>query len=100
MLFIAVVGNITVIWIVVGHKSMRSVTNFFLLNLTIADLMMATFNAIFNFVFMLHSHWPFGQIYCTINNFISNLTVASSVFTITAMSIDRYNFIRILSTNL
>ncbi|RWS03742.1 tachykinin-like peptides receptor 86C, partial [Dinothrombium tinctorium] len=88
MLLVAVVGNVTVIWIVVCHKNMRNVTNFFLLNLTVADLMMATFNASFNFVYMLHSHWPFGQTYCTINSFVSNLTVASSVFTIAAMSID------------
>ncbi|CAM6031629.1 unnamed protein product, partial [Sphagnum compactum] len=49
-----------------------------------------SFNAPFNFLFMLNSHWPFGQAYCVINNFIANLTIASSVFTITATSIDRY----------
>ncbi|RWS29452.1 tachykinin-like peptides receptor 86C [Leptotrombidium deliense] len=90
MLVIAVIGNLTVIWIIMCHKRMRTVTNFFLLNLTIADLMMAVFNAIFNFVFMLQSHWPFGQMYCSINNFVANLTVACSVFTIAATSVDRY----------
>lgn len=89
MVFVSVVGNITVIWIVLAHRRMRTVTNFFLVNLTIADLATATFNAIFNFVFMLNSHWPFGHVYCVINNFIANLTIASSVFTITATSIDR-----------
>ncbi|XP_015790474.1 tachykinin-like peptides receptor 86C [Tetranychus urticae] len=90
MILVAMVGNTTVIWIVTGHRKMRTVTNVFLLNLTIADLIMATFNGVFNFVYMLHSHWPFGQTYCKINNFIANVTVASSVFTITATSIDRY----------
>jgi 7 transmembrane receptor (rhodopsin family) len=89
MVIVAVVGNVIVIYIVLAHRRMRTVTNFFLLNLTIADLVTATFNAIFNFVFMLNSHWPFGQSYCVINNFIANLTIVSSVFTITATSIDR-----------
>ncbi|KAI1292323.1 Tachykinin-like peptides receptor 86C [Halotydeus destructor] len=90
MVSVSVMGNLIVIWIVVAHRNMRTVTNFFLLNLTLADLMMATFNAIFNFVYMLHSHWPFGGLYCLVSNFIATLTVSSSVFTITATSIDRY----------
>ena len=31
---------------------MWSVTNYFLLNLTLADVMMATFNTIFSFIYM------------------------------------------------
>jgi tachykinin-like receptor len=89
MILAAIVGNVVVIWIVLANRQMRTVTNYFLLNLTIADLATAIFNAIFNFVFMLNSHWPFGQPYCVINNFIANLTIAASVFTITATSIDR-----------
>ncbi|RWS30686.1 tachykinin-like peptides receptor 86C [Leptotrombidium deliense] len=86
----AVLGNLLVIWIILGHKKMRTKTNIFLLNLSVADLMMATLNALFNFVFMLKSHWPFGLVYCTISNFVSNLANGLSVFTITATSIDRY----------
>ena len=35
-----------------GHKRMWSVTNYYLLNLTMADIMMATLNCIFSFIFM------------------------------------------------
>ncbi|KAI1292006.1 Tachykinin-like peptides receptor 86C [Halotydeus destructor] len=90
MVSVAVIGNAIVIWIILAHRRMRTVTNYFLLNLAIADLMMAAMNASFNYVFMLHSHWPFGATYCSVNNFIAHLTVFSSVFTITAMSVDRY----------
>ncbi|RWS14599.1 tachykinin-like peptides receptor 86C [Dinothrombium tinctorium] len=89
MIASSAIGNSLVIWIILAHKKMRTVTNLFLLNLAIADMMMALFNANFNFIFMLNSHWPFGQTYCKINNSISNLTVFASVFTITAMSFDR-----------
>ena len=35
-------------------------------------------------------NWPFGRWYCTVNNFIAFLSVAVSVFTLMALSIDRY----------
>lgn len=89
MVISSICGNIMVIYIILGHKRMKTVTNYFLLNLTIADLMMTTFNAMFNFMFMLQSDWPFGKFYCIFNNFIANASVGSSVFTITATSIDR-----------
>ncbi|XP_037521254.2 tachykinin-like peptides receptor 86C [Rhipicephalus sanguineus] len=90
MVATAVVGNAAVVWIVLAHRTMRTVTNYFLLNLSLADALTATFNAIFNLVYMLESHWAFGEGYCIFNNFVANLTVASSAFTMAAMSIDRY----------
>ncbi|XP_030374278.1 tachykinin-like peptides receptor 86C [Scaptodrosophila lebanonensis] len=90
MLFVAIAGNGIVLWIVTGHRSMRTVTNYFLLNLSIADLLMSSLNCVFNFIFMLNSDWPFGSIYCTINNFMANVTVSTSVFTLVAISFDRY----------
>ncbi|CAM1310919.1 Uncharacterised protein g5556 [Pycnogonum litorale] len=86
----AILGNTLVIWIVIAHRRMRTVTNYFLLNLSIGDLMMATFNVIFNYIYMIEGHWPFGPIYCVINNFIASITVCTSVFSIMAISIDRY----------
>ncbi|CAN7990046.1 unnamed protein product [Ixodes pacificus] len=89
MVLVAAFGNAVVVWIVVVHRSMRTVTNYFLVNLSIANAMTAIFNAIFNLVYMLESHWAFGSTYCIFNNFVANLTVSSSAFTIAAMSIDR-----------
>lgn len=76
-------------YIILGHRSMRTATNYFLLNLSIADLLMSSLNCMFNFIFMLNSDWPFGTIYCTINNFMANVTVSTSVFTLVAISFDR-----------
>ncbi|XP_076288898.1 tachykinin-like peptides receptor 86C [Lasioglossum baleicum] len=90
MLLIATGGNIIVIWIVLAHREMRTVTNYFLVNLSVADLMTLLLNCAFNFTSMLNSNWPFGAVYCTINNFVSNMTVASSVFTMVVISFDRY----------
>lgn len=36
-----------------------------------------------------NSDWIFGEILCVVNNFVANFTVASCVFTMMAISIDR-----------
>ncbi|XP_075215348.1 tachykinin-like peptides receptor 86C [Lycorma delicatula] len=90
MLVIAIGGNSIVMWIVLAHRRMRTVTNYFLVNLSLADLLMSVFNCIFNFIYMINNDWQFGRSYCTINNFVANVTVAASVFTLTGISCDRY----------
>eukprot|EP00095_Tigriopus_kingsejongensis_P002266 maker-scaffold633_size121756-snap-gene-0.27 protein:Tk02266 transcript:maker-scaffold633_size121756-snap-gene-0.27-mRNA-1 annotation:"tachykinin-like peptides receptor 86c" len=90
MIVSAIFGNLVVFWIVLAHKRMQNVTNYFLVNLSLADLMMSCLNTIFNFIFMKNRTWIFGSIYCTINNFIAYMSVAVSVFTLMAISIDRY----------
>lgn len=72
-----------------AHREMRTITNYFLLNLSIADLLMSSLNCMFNFIYMLNSDWPFGSLYCSVNNFMGNVTVATSVFTLVAISFDR-----------
>ncbi|CAB3250765.1 unnamed protein product [Arctia plantaginis] len=90
MLLLAVVGNTLVIWIVLAHRRMRTVTNCFLVNLAMADLLMATLNGAPNFIFLVTADWPFGAITCTASNFTANLTVSAGVFTLVAITVDRY----------
>ncbi|KAK6629631.1 Tachykinin-like peptides receptor 86C [Polyplax serrata] len=65
---------------------MRTVTNYFLVNLSVSDLLMSVLNCICNFIFMLNANWPFGTFYCSLNNFVSSVTVAAGVFTLMAIS--------------
>lgn len=44
-----------------SHARMRSVTNYFIVNLSIADILNATLNVIPNFTYMLTGNWPFGK---------------------------------------
>ncbi|XP_042241121.1 tachykinin-like peptides receptor 86C [Homarus americanus] len=90
MILGACIGNTIVIRIVLGNQRMRTTTNYFLVNLSVADLFMTLFNCIFNFVFMLKSHWAFGSIYCTISQFVAHASLAASVFTLAVISFDRF----------
>lgn len=89
MVVVATGGNLIVIWIVLAHKRMRTVTNYFLVNLSIADAMVSTLNVTFNFVYMLNSDWPFGTLYCKITQFVAVLSICASVFTLMAIALDR-----------
>ncbi|CAB3375735.1 Hypothetical predicted protein [Cloeon dipterum] len=90
MVVVATGGNVIVIWIVLAHKRMRTVTNYFLVNLSVADTMVSTLNVTFNYTYMLNSHWPFGTVYCKITQFVAVLSICASVFTLMAISFDRY----------
>ena len=69
ILVTSIVGNSSVLWIITGelidcfdhqlisyeiaaHKCMWTITNYFLLNLTLSDLLMSTLNMIPSFLFM------------------------------------------------
>uniref|UniRef100_A0A8D8WXB2 Tachykinin-like peptides receptor 99D n=1 Tax=Cacopsylla melanoneura TaxID=428564 RepID=A0A8D8WXB2_9HEMI len=90
MVVVATGGNLIVIWIVLAHKRMRTVTNYFLVNLSLADAMVSTLNVTFNFVYMLSSDWPFGRFYCKVTQFVAVLSICASVFTLMAIAVDRY----------
>lgn len=54
MVLIAAGGNTIVVYIVLTNKQMKSVTNYFLVNLSVADTMVSILNVVFNFISMLH----------------------------------------------
>ncbi|XP_059147321.1 tachykinin-like peptides receptor 99D [Physella acuta] len=87
---VAAGGNIVVIWIVLAHKRMRTVTNYFLVNLAIADVLISIFNVLFHFTFNLYQDWFFGLEYCKFAFFIATCTISVSVLTFMAIAIDRY----------
>lgn len=89
MVLVATGGNLIVIWIVLANKRMRTVTNYFIVNLSIADVMVSTLNVTFNYTYMINFHWPFGLTYCKVSAFVATLSISASVFTLMAISIDR-----------
>lgn len=86
---VAAGGNIIVVWIVMAHKRMRTVTNYFLVNLAVADALNSVLNTLFSFVYMLYNDWVFGRGYCKFTQFIVNCTISASVFTFMAIALDR-----------
>lgn len=86
---VAVFGNLIVIWIILAHKRMRTVTNYFLVNLAFSDASVAAFNTLVNFIYGLHSEWYFGANYCRFQNFFPITAVFASIYSMTAIAVDR-----------
>lgn len=89
VLAVAVFGNLIVIWIILAHKRMRTVTNYFLLNLAFSDASMAAFNTLINFIYAAHGDWYFGEAYCRFQNFFPVTSVFASIYSMTAIAVDR-----------
>ncbi|CAG01274.1 unnamed protein product, partial [Tetraodon nigroviridis] len=90
VLAVAVFGNLIVIWIILAHKRMRTVTNYFILNLAFSDASMAAFNTLINFIYAAHGEWYFGESYCKFHNFFPVTSVFASIYSMTAIAVDRY----------
>ncbi|MEQ2192178.1 Neuromedin-K receptor [Xenoophorus captivus] len=89
VLVVAVFGNLIVIWIILAHKRMRTVTNYCLLNLAFSDASMAAFNTLINFIYAAHGDWYFGEVYCRFHNFFPVTAVFASIYSMTAIALDR-----------
>uniref|UniRef100_A0A3B4EFP6 Substance-P receptor n=1 Tax=Pygocentrus nattereri TaxID=42514 RepID=A0A3B4EFP6_PYGNA len=90
IVLVSVVGNVTVVWIILAHRRMRTVTNFFLVNLAFAEASMSAFNTVVNFVYAAHNEWYFGLVYCRFHNFFPIAAVFASICSMTAIAVDRY----------
>ena len=91
---LSVFGNILVILVLsCGNKCKTDLTKF-LLNMDMADLLMACFCIPFNFTNTMLGHWIFGIRMCPIVLFIQTTSVAVSIFTNMTIGIDRLMFRR------
>lgn len=89
IILVSITGNITVIWIILAHRRMRTVTNYFIVNLAFSDVSMASFNTLFNFVYALHNDWYFGLGYCRFQNFFPITAMFSSIYSMASIAVDR-----------
>ncbi|CAH3149513.1 unnamed protein product [Pocillopora meandrina] len=87
---ISLVANSLVCIVILRRKKMKTVTNYFILNLAIADLTLNCFCIPFDIpVQELNSIWPYGSIMCKILYPIQTLLLFASVNTLTAVSLAR-----------
>ncbi|XP_063532856.1 RYamide receptor-like [Cydia strobilella] len=88
---VALVGNGLVCFVVQTSPRMKTVTNYFIVNLAVGDILMTLFCVPFSFVSMLVlRYWPFGAVMCKVVNYSQAVSVLVSAYTLLAISIDRY----------
>ncbi|XP_076438149.1 alpha-1A adrenergic receptor-like [Babylonia areolata] len=85
-----VVGNVMVLLAVFVNSHLRSTTNYFIVNLAIADLLLGTTVLPFSASLEVFKKWLFGQVFCDIWAAIDVLCCTASIFSLCVISIDRY----------
>ncbi|XP_033028086.1 neuropeptide FF receptor 1-like [Lacerta agilis] len=86
-------GNSLVCFIVLKNSRMRTVTNLFILNLAISDLLVGIFCIPTTLVDNLITGWPFSNSICKMSGLVQGMSVSSSVFTLVAIAVDRFRCI-------
>ncbi|XP_053572193.1 alpha-1A adrenergic receptor [Bombina bombina] len=90
----AIVGNIMVILSVVTNRHLRIPTNYLIVNLAIADLLLSSTVLPFSATLEIVAYWVFGRIFCDIWAAMDVLCCTASIFSLCAISIDRYIGVR------
>lgn len=72
---------------------MHSVTNFYIGNLAVADVIIGIFDIPFQFQAAILQRWVLPYIMCPFCPFIQTITLNVSIFTLTAIAIDRHKAI-------
>lgn len=89
-ILVAIVGNILVILSVVCNKHLQTVTNFFIVNLAMADLLLSIIVLPFSASLEVLGCWVFGRVFCNIWAAVDVLCCTASILSLCIISIDRY----------
>lgn len=93
IILLGLVGNSLVIYMIILYKNMRTVTNYFIANLALADLMVDTICLPFTLAYTLLEEWKFGAVLCHLVPYAQALSVHVSILTLTVIALERYRCI-------
>ncbi|XP_077978812.1 G-protein coupled receptor 54-like [Glandiceps talaboti] len=92
--FFGLVGNIFVIVVVFKFSHMRTVTNYYIVNLALTDVVVLLICVpSTSSVFALHTEWVLGDAMCRIVIWLQLASWQASCLTLTVISVDRYHAI-------
>ena len=86
----AVFGNLLVMVSVMRHRKLRIITNYFVVSLALADMLVAMFAMTFNASVQVTGRWLFGYFMCDVWNSLDVYFSTSSILHLMCISVDRY----------
>ncbi|XP_047535671.1 neuropeptide CCHamide-2 receptor-like [Vanessa atalanta] len=87
---VGVLGNGTLVVVYVRHRGMRNAPNTYIFSLALADLLVILICVPFVSVIYTLESWPWGEAICRISETGKDISIGVSVFTLTALSAERY----------
>lgn len=86
----AIFGNLLVIVSVMRHRKLRIITNYFVVSLAFADMLVAMVAMTFNFSVQVNGKWIFGSFMCDVWNSFDVYFSTASILHLCCISVDRY----------
>ncbi|MEE6476162.1 hypothetical protein FKM82_010999 [Ascaphus truei] len=93
IIIVGLLGNITLVKIFITNSAMRSVPNIFISSLAAGDLLLLVTCVPVDAFRFFFDEWLLGEVCCKLIPAIQLTSVGVSVFTLTALSADRYKAI-------
>ncbi|KAH8306280.1 hypothetical protein KR018_005879 [Drosophila ironensis] len=90
----AILGNMLVIVSVMRHRKLRIITNYFVVSLAVADMLVALCAMTFNASVMISGKWMFGSVMCDMWNSFDVYFSTASIMHLCCISVDRWVFQR------
>ncbi|KAJ6660127.1 hypothetical protein lerEdw1_018054 [Lerista edwardsae] len=89
-ILLTVLGNLLVVIAVFHFKILHTPTNFLLLSLALADLLLGLTVLPFSTIRLVESCWYFGDDFCRLHTFLDTVFCLTSIFHLCFISIDRH----------
>ncbi|XP_041349585.1 D(1)-like dopamine receptor [Gigantopelta aegis] len=90
IVFITVFGNCLVLVAVSREKRLRTIFNYYIVNLAVTDIAVAVTAMSFYTIENVLGYWPFGEFMCGVWIFFDYGMTFASVFTLIVISVDRF----------
>ena len=89
-IILAVVGNILVCIAIRKYKRLRTMTNYYVFNLAIADLLYGLTGMPFLLITSIAGEWTLGSALCQLSGTLQTLFVLVSIWTLCLIGVNRY----------
>lgn len=87
---LGVFGNVLVCYVVLRNRAMQTVTNIFITNLALSDILLCVLAVPFTPLYTFMGRWAFGRTLCHLVPFAQGCSIYISTLTLTSIAIDRY----------
>ncbi|XP_076630943.1 neuropeptide CCHamide-2 receptor-like isoform X2 [Colletes latitarsis] len=90
ILVVGVTGNGILVLTLLRHANMRNIPNTYVLSLALGDLLVIVTCVPFTSILYTIESWPWGLAVCKLSECAKDISIGVSVFTLTALSAERY----------
>ncbi|XP_061715571.1 prolactin-releasing peptide receptor-like [Cydia pomonella] len=87
---LGVFGNVLVCFVVFRNRAMQTVTNLFITNLALSDILLCIFAVPLTPMYTFLGRWVFGRLLCHLMPYAQGTSVYISTLTLTSIAIDRF----------